>query len=350
MTNENQTQFDLIVGSSGQDGFYLQQFLQTQERKYLCLDKDGLFDHDGKLTALNICDQSAASELLQKYPIARIYYLAAFHHSAEQNDANHIETLKKSMDIHVYALDNFINAIIKYCPNCKIFYAASSHLFSGLKDRDEKSKILIDENSAISPKGWYSFSKAAGLELIKSARQNGIFAVAGYLFNHESARRPISFLSSKLTHGAIDAMLGKQDKLELLHVNAKIDWGYAPDYVRAMHLTLEHSAAQDYVIATGKLHSVAEYAEKIYGLVGLDWRDFITVNQAITRKIGDGSALVGNNNRLIKSTGWRPEFDFDNMVAQILLDTAAIRNINLNRKIKEKIKEKIKGTYHASQE
>ena len=156
----------------------------------------------------------------------------------------------------------------------------------------------------------------------------------GFCSNHESARRPRSFLSSKLTHGALDALLNPESRLELLDVNARVDWGYAPDYVKAMHLSLEHPLAQDYVIATGKLHSIADYAAHVYGLLGLEWRSFVTENTGAERKEAGTVTLVGNNSRLRAATGWKPEINFEEMVARILLDTAQERNISLEGKVK----------------
>lgn len=336
MTMPRSTGYDVIIGATGQDGFYLQQLLHAQGRKIICIDKDGMLCPEEKLIVLDICNATMVGNLLQQYPIERIFYLAAYHHSAEQQDANHIDTLKMSMDIHVYALENFLSAIKKYRPEAKIFYAASSHLFSGL----DGGEILIDENTPLSPKGWYAISKAAGVELIRAARADGLYAVAGFLFNHESVRRPRFFLTSKLTHGALDAMLDNKNRIELLDVDAQVDWGYAPDYVRAMHLSLEYSVPQDYVIATGKLHSIADYAGQVFGLLGLNWREFVTVNANAARKVGGGATLVGNSDLLMTSTGWTPELNFESMVARILIDTAKERNIQ--------IEDKMKGIQYAS--
>lgn len=332
MSNSNSDRYDLIVGASGQDGFYLQEFLKTQDRKFLCVDTDGLIGHDVNMPEFDICNANLVSDLLKRYSIDHIYFLAAYHHSAEQQDANHIETLKVSMDIHVYAFNNFLRAIIEHRPSTKIFYAASSHLFSGIDIHNVKNKILIDENTPLSPKGWYAISKAAGVELVKSARDKEVFAVCGYLFNHESVRRPKAFLSSKLTHGALDAMLGEKNKLELLDVEAQVDWGYAPDYVKAMFLTLEHTEAQDYVIATGKLNSVADYAEQVYEALGMDWREFVTVKSDTAKKIGGATTLTGDSTRLMNATGWHPETSFNQMVARILQETAKERDIQLKEK------------------
>lgn len=340
MTEAVKDEYDLIVGASGQDGFYLQELLKSQARNFLCLDQDGLLLPDGNLQPLDICDAVAVRTLFQQYPIERIFYLAAYHHSAEQNDANHIDTLKKSMEIHVYALDHFLGAMRQYNPQARIFYAASSHLFSGHGRSSSDQQILIDENTPLSPIGWYAISKAAGMELMKAARSEGLFAVTGILFNHESERRSKSFLTSKLTHGALNALEDKNSKLELLDISTQVDWGYAPDYVRAMHLSLEHSVPQDYVIATGKLHSIEQYAEQVYGLLGLDWRDFITVKEDAKRKVGGATALAGCSSRLIDATGWQPKVSFEAMVARILHETAKGRNIQLEGKLK--------GIEHAS--
>ncbi|MBL4803070.1 MAG: GDP-mannose 4,6-dehydratase [Emcibacter sp.] len=334
MTSRGSLGFDLIIGASGQDGYYLQQLLGAQGRNFLCLDRNGLRCPDGKLSPMDICDATLVGNLLQQYPIERIFYLAAYHHSAEQKDANHINTLKISMDIHVYALEIFLTAIREYRPDTKIFYAASSHLFSGISSGEAGKEVLIDEQTPLCPKGWYGLSKAAGVELIRAARKAGTYAVAGFLFNHESARRPKSFLSSKLTYGALDALLDPASRLELLDVNARVDWGYAPDYVKAMYLSLDHSTAQDYVIATGKLHSIADYARQVYDLLGLDWQKFVTENSGAERKEMGTVTLVGNSTRLRAATGWKPEINFEDMVARILLDTARERNISLEGKMK----------------
>lgn len=322
-------EYSLIVGSSGQDGFFLNKHLHAMGRKTLCIDQKGLINREKKLLNFDITNPNDVSELFQTYSIDQVYYLAAYHHSADDPTANNLETLKKSMDIHVYALKNFLDAIQKHSPITKIFYAASSHLFSGLSGTTDKEKIVIDENTPISPLGWYAHTKAIGVELMRTSRNNGLYAVSGFLFNHESEKRPISFLSSKLTHGAISALLGHNEKISLLNIDARVDWGYAPDFVRAMQLCLDEENPQDYVISTGKLHTIENYAHLVYGLVGLKWQDHIIVNDNIRKKHNNASALVGNSSRLNGATGWLPSVNFDEMVTRILLDTAKAKNVKL---------------------
>lgn len=332
MRSGTSERYDLIVGALGQDGFYLQEFLKSQGRNVLSIDTNGLVGQEIYDTDFTISDAKKVSDLISRYPIDHIYFLAAYHHSAEQQDANNIDTLKSSMEIHVYALDNFLRAIIKYRPKARIFYAASSHLFSGMSLSNSKKQVLVDEETPFSPRGWYAISKAAGVELIESYRSKGIFAVCGLLFNHESARRPKTFLTSKLTHGALDAFQDNKTKIEILDAKTQVDWGYAPDYVEAMFLSLEHNKAQNYIIATGKLNSVADYAECVYGLLGLDWRDFVTVNSKTHKKIGNAATLAGNSARLTGATGWRARTSFEKMVARILHETAKKRNVQLKEK------------------
>ena len=336
MNKQVSSGYDLIVGASGQDGFYLQELLNSLGRKILCIDKDGFLDENKNLSSFDIRNATQVDALFIDYPIARIFYLPAYHHSAEQSDANHIDTLKLSMDIHVYALENFVEAIKKYRKTARLFYAASSHLFSGHIVKDARTQITIDEQTPLSPKGWYAISKTAGVELLRAARTDGVYAVNAFLFNHESALRPKSFLSSKLTHGALDAFLGDKTKLKIMDVNAQVDWGFAPDYVEAMHASLEHNTAQDYVIGSGKLHSVAQYAELVYGLLDLNWQDYTITDTDAIKKIGGGTALTGNSSRLFNATGWTPQTSFKDMVARILLEIARQRNIQIEDVIKEK--------------
>jgi len=329
MINSSPDTYDLIVGASGQDGFFLSNYLKSIGRKILCIDRDGLVNQNQQLMNFDICKKEDVETIFQNYPINHVYYLAAHHHSAEESQANNLETLKISMDIHVYALEIFLNTIQKLSPKTKIFYAASSHLFSGLQTKENGKIITIDENTPITPNGWYAHTKAIGVELMRVAKTNGLFAISGFLFNHESERRPQSFLSSKLTNGAIDAYLGSDKKINLLSSDTKVDWGYAPDFVRAMHLCLETEICQDYIISTGKLHTIENYAQLVYALVGRNWLDYITINNEKEKKHGGASAIVGNALRLKTTTKWQPIFNFEEMVARILLDTAKARNIEI---------------------
>lgn len=332
MTTTSSNLYDVIVGASGQDGYYLNKKLRSLGRKLLCIDTNGLINHEGTVLTFNINNTDDVSGLFRKYRINHVYYLAAYHHSAEDCEANDFHTLTKSMDIHVYALENFLKSILEYSPATRIFYAASSHLFSGYHNSSNKGIITIDENTPLSPKGWYAHTKAIGVELMRNARENDLFAVSGFLFNHESEKRPPSFLSSKLTNGAIDAFLGKREKISLLNVDSKVDWGYAPDFIDAMYLSLQAKIPQNYVISTGKLHTIENYAQLVYGLIGLNWQEHITINDDKEKKLGGASALVGNSSRLISTTNWQPTISFEEMVARILLDTAKARNVKLEIK------------------
>lgn len=334
MKGKNAQKHDLVVGASGQDGYYLSKYLETKDRLVLKLDKDGFINSNGHLKACDICNPMDVDQLFKNYNIDRVFYLAAFHHSGEQETANNPEILEKSMQIHVHAFDHFLNAISKFNPTCKIFYAASSHLFAGHAKSSADREILINEYTPISPIGFYAQSKAKGVELVDKARTEGLFAVAGYLFNHESSRRPKSFLINKLTHGALDCFLDNSRTIELLDLAARVDWGYAPDYVRAMHLTLTQDTAQNFVIATGKLHSVAEYAEQLFSILGLDWRNHVREKKDAKGKTESATSLAGSCERLQKATGWKPNTSFNEMVAYILHDIAEERGIQLTNNLK----------------
>lgn len=340
MKEPNSLKYDLIVGASGQDGFYLSEFLKTIEHPVLNLDQDGLINQNNELVSCDICNAQDVNWIFENYTIDRVFYLAAYHHSGEQDSAHDPKTYEKSMQIHVHAFENFLNAIREFNPTCRIFYAASSHLFSGHAAKSDAREIIVNEDTPIAPIGYYAKTKAQGVKLVKKARNDGLFAVAGYLFNHESSRRPQSFLTNKLTNGALDCFLDKRKSIGLLNLSSRIDWGYAPDFVRAMHLALAQPAAQDFIIATGKLHSVAEYAEQLFDLLGLNWQDHVSEKKVTRGKQETAASLVGSSDRLRKATGWAPKTGFNDMVAYILHDIAAERGIN--------IKDQMKGIHHAS--
>jgi GDPmannose 4,6-dehydratase len=202
------------------------------------------------------------------------------------------------------------------CPQTRLFYAASSHIF-GTPESDRQN-----EETPLRPNSAYGISKAAGLQCCQLyRRQKGIFASTGILFNHESPLRKPSFLSQKIVHGALRAERDPAYKLVLGDLEARVDWGYAPDYVDAMYRILQLPEASDFVVASGELHTVREFAQAAFGAVGLDWRRHVETDARLLNKISH--PLRGDSGKLRSATGWTPTVSFVELVTGLVQEAQA---------------------------
>jgi GDPmannose 4,6-dehydratase len=293
----------LIVGSNGQDGRLLQQRLAEEGTTFVPLGRGDLAIDDG----------SAVAVLVRKEP-SEIYYLAAHHHSSQEAMGSS-DLVRKSTDVHVTGLACFLEAIRLHAPETRLFYAGSCLVFG------EPGTDTQDEMTPFDPRCVYGITKAAGLRLCRYYRENhGVFASGGILFNHESPLRQSKFVIPKIIHAALAVSRGSAEKLRLGDLSARVDWGYAPDYVGAMTRILRIQEPGDFIIATGETHSVQEVVERVFGSLGLDWREHVEESQEIlTRR---RAPLCGNADKLRAATGWQPTVSFHEML-RILLEAHA---------------------------
>jgi GDPmannose 4,6-dehydratase len=239
-----------------------------------------------------------------------IYYLAAFHHSSQERPASEEETLEKSHDIHVTGLRNVLNAMKEHQPDARLFYAASSYIFGN------PPTPIQDETTPLNATSAYGVTKAAGVQLCRQYRAEGLFASVGILYNHESGQRPETFVAQKILNTGRRIAAGSAEKLVLGDLSAKVDWGYAPDCVDAMIRILRLPQPDDFIIATGESHSVREFVELAFAALGLDWKSHVVENPSL---LGSPKPpLVGNPNKLKRMTGWRPSVSFEQMVRLLL--------------------------------
>ncbi|MFH1000769.1 MAG: GDP-mannose 4,6-dehydratase [Bacteroidota bacterium] len=304
----------VIVGVQGQDGQLLYNFLLKKRYSVLGIDKNIIRSSlEASFKQVDILKFTEVSHLIEEFQPKEVYYLAAFHHSSEDLPIENVELLRRSYEVHVCGLANFLEAIKYSCFKTRIFYAASSHIFG------ETEKAIQDENTPINPSCIYGITKAAGLALCRFYRfRYGIFAAVGILYNHESAFRPEHFVSKKIIKGAINIKRGNQKELVLGDLRAVIDWGYAPDYVRAMHLILKHKVPDDFIVATGKRHTVLDFVKVAFGYLKLDWKLYVKENRRIVCK--QSFRRVGNPTYLTINTGWKPSVDFKEMIKLLLPD------------------------------
>jgi GDPmannose 4,6-dehydratase len=223
-----------------------------------------------------------------------------------------LELYVRSHDVHVRGLLHVLEAMRKHAPRSRVFYAASSHCFG------EPPTGTQDENTPLRPRCVYGITKTAGVGLCRMYRANNrVQASAGFFYNHESALRARKFLSTKIVRAAVEISGGRRDKLVLGDLSARVDWGFAPDYVDAMIRILRRAPADDFIIATGQSHSVEEFVAIAFSRVGVDWRPCVEVEPAIIGK--PRTALVGDSSKLRAVTGWSPSVTFQQMV-ELLVD------------------------------
>src|SRR6266446_4102949 len=276
----------LITGISGQDGSYLaEHLLSLNYEVYGIVRRVALEDPTRRFTRLDhlldrISLQPASMEsypsifsIISKYKFDECYHLAAQSFVAE-SFADGFSTMNTNINGTHYMLA----ALRELQPKCRFYFAGSSEMFGKIRETPQR------ETTPFHPRSPYGISKVAGFELTRNYREAyGMFCASGLLFNHESPRRGYEFVTRKITSTVARIKLGLATELRLGNLEAQRDWGHATDYVRAMRLMLQQPAPDDYVVATGKTHSVRDFCASAFQLVGLDWEKHVVVDDKFYR-------------------------------------------------------------------
>lgn len=306
----------MIVGSHGQDGKLLVRQLLAEGYGLLGIGRNavepwGLAEEPDAVPpfpkSLDVFDQAAVHRIVHQFAPDEIYYLAAFHHSAEAARPATADLLARSYDVHVRGLVHFLEAMVADRSKARLFYAASSHVFGNV------DRSLLDETTPLNPICPYGITKTAGVHSCRLyRRQHGVFASVGFLFNHESIHRRQDFLSQKIVRAAVSIKLGQAEELVLGDLSAVVDWGDASDFTVAMQGILGLEQPDDFIVATGVPHTVEDFVATAFRSVGLDWKKHVRENRglALTRR----NPLIGDASKLRSSTGWRPKVTFEEMI------------------------------------
>jgi GDPmannose 4,6-dehydratase len=299
----------IIVGSSGQDGSLLYDLLSEKGYEVIGLSRTSMTSSTGawKGPAINISDFLAVSDLVLRVRPKEIYFLAAAHHSSQDDQGDEGNLFRISTDIHLTALVAFLEAIRRNSPYTRLFYAASSHVFGAPVEQPQT------ESTPINPESIYGITKAAGLFACRNYRKlHGVFASVGILYNHESTLRSARFVSKKIITGVADIKRGHSKKIVLGDLDSLADWGYAPDYVSAMHQMLQLGKPDDFILATGKVQSVRDFVSSAFDWVGLDYLNYVETNAELVRRKTPG--LIGSPDKFMAASNWKPSLCFVEMV------------------------------------
>lgn len=307
----------LITGITGQDGAYLANLLLNKGYEVYGTYRRLSTPNFWRLEYLNVfnkvnlipADLSDTGSIVEALKISEpdeVYHLAA-----QSFVEASFETPVATGDVTGLAVTRILEAIRQNCNNVKFYFAATSEMFG-------KTGLITNrplrEDDFFHPMSPYAAAKLYGYWITKTYREGyGTFAVNGILFNHESPLRGLEFVTRKVANEVAKISLGLSKELRLGNLNAKRDWGYAPEYVESMWLMLQQKEPDDYVIATGESHSVKELVEKALKVVGLDYRECIKVDKRFLRPL-DVPYLAGDCSKARNKLGWKPKTGFDKLV------------------------------------
>jgi len=307
----------LITGITGQDGAYLAKFLLDKGYEVYGTYRRLSTPNFWRLEYLNIfnkvslipADLSDTGSLMEALKISRpdeVYHLAA-----QSFVETSFETPVATGDVSGLAVTRILEAIRQNCNDVKFYFAATSEMFG-------KAGLITNrplrEDDFFHPMSPYAAAKLYGYWITKIYRGGyNIFTVNGILFNHESPLRGLEFVTRKVANEVAKISLGLSKELTLGNLNAKRDWGYAPEYVESMWLMLQQKEPDDYIIATSEPHNVKDFVEKAFKVVGLDYQEYIKVDKRFLRPL-DVPYLAGDYSKAQNKLGWKPKTEFNRLV------------------------------------
>lgn len=310
----------LITGITGQDGSYLaEHLLSLGYEVYGLIRRNSVTEHQqSRLEHLSkhlhneygdALDVASIDRVLSKVKPDEVYNLAAQSH------------VRISFDIPQFTVQtnalgalNVLESVRLHCPEARFYQASSSEMFGNSVDDDGKQR----ETTRMMPVSPYGCAKLFAYSIVRNYR-NGykLFCSNGILFNHESPRRASNFVTTKVIKNAVLISKGKLDKLELGNLDSQRDWGHSKDYVRAMHLILNHDKPDDFIVSTGETRSIRDLCEIVFKKLGLDYREYVVQNPKYMRPEELGY-LCGDSTKIRTTLGWEPYYSFDALIDDML--------------------------------
>jgi len=309
----------LITGITGQDGSYLAELLLAKGYEVHGLVRRSSTLNRGRIDHLthdpliyertlflhygDLGDSSSLNVLMRELQPDEVYNLAAQSHVRVSFD-----TPEYTTDVTAIGTIRMLEALRHNCPQARFYQASSSEMFGKVVESPQR------ESTPFYPRSPYGVAKVFGHWVTVNYREShNLFACSGILFNHESPRRGENFVTRKISRSAAQIKLGLRDRLPLGNLDARRDWGFAPEYVEAMWMMLQQDEPSDYVIATGETHSIREFLEEAFGYLNLDWRDYVDVDPRFYRP-AEVELLVGDASKARRELGWEAKTRFRSLV------------------------------------
>ena len=317
----------LITGISGQDGSYLtEHLLELGYEVHGLVRRVALEDPERRFSRIkHLLDRTQLHPAsLESYPsifqvISRFDFDECYHLAAQSFVAESFADGFSTLNTNINGTHYMLAALREVRPQCKFYFAGSSEMFGNASEMPQR------ETTPFNPRSPYGISKVAGFMLNRNYREAyQMFCAGGILFNHEGPRRGYEFVTRKITSTVARIKLGEANELRLGNLDARRDWGHSKDYVRAMHLMLQQKEPDDYVVATGESHTVREFCELAFAQVGLDYRDYVVVDQQFYRP-AEVESLIGDATKAREVLGWRPQHTFRELVEEMVENDLEIR-------------------------
>jgi GDPmannose 4,6-dehydratase len=317
----------LITGVTGQDGSYLAEFLLDQGyevfgmvRRSSTVNFERIAHIQDRMTLVagDLIDEVSMFNILRDHRPSEVYNLAA--QSFVQTSWSQPMLTGETTALGVTRV---LDAIRTVDPEIRFYQASSSEMFGKVQEVPQR------EETPFYPRSPYGVAKVYGHWITVNYRESyDLHASSGILFNHESPRRGLEFVTRKVTHGVARIKAGLDDKLALGNLNAQRDWGFAADYVRAMWMMLQQDQPDDYVVATGETHSVKELVDLAFSAVDLDWEKYVVIDERFLRP-AEVDLLVGDPSKAEKVLGWHRDVDFATLVTMMVESDVALVNSQL---------------------
>lgn len=315
----------IITGVTGQDGSYLSELLLEKNYKVVGLYRRSSSPHFDRLSNIinspnlnliefDLTDPSSIYSIINKYQPDEFYNLAAMSHVGTS-----FSQPSTTFEVNTNGVLHILESIRSSSSATKFYQASTSEMFGKNYDVDQDGNKYQDENTTLIPQSPYAVSKTSSHHLVRIYRESyNIFASSGILFNHEGPRRGENFLTRKVTK-YIGQLINNQtnESLKLGNLQSYRDWGHAKDYVKAMYLMLQQDQPDDFVICTGKTHSVLEFVKKAFESVNLDYKKYVEIDPGLYRP-AEVDYLCGRSIKAQKILGWEPETTFDDLVNEMV--------------------------------
>lgn len=308
----------LITGITGQDGSYLAELLLSKGYYIIGMNRRKAKMEDSNISEIihnenfelisgDLLEESLLNSVFRQYQPDEVYNLAAQSFVPES-----WKTPIYTCEVTGMGVLRVLEALRNYSPESKFYQASSSEIFGKVRE------IPQNEETYHHPRSPYAVAKSFGFNITRNYRESyDLFACNGILFNHESERRGLQFVTRKITRTVAEIKLGLSKELRLGNLDAKRDWGYAPDYVFAMWLMLQEHKADDYVIATGETHSVKEFCDIAFEYVGLNWEDYVKLDKKFLR-LAETDILLGDPSKAFRVLKWKPQTSFKELVHKMV--------------------------------